>query len=212
MLSERARLIEMISFITTCIKNQKLLIVENLLFLCKRNFEVMYRLDEKFVNETCLVYHCVLSKLRRSQSNHIHNCRQKEKVKNVKRALSFKMQYCYFCFQWVVDIIFWEKHCHEYLESLKSKWCKLQKYYHILINSDYCSFCLSNQNLSIFNILRSWTRNFFFMNHLMHHINVNDFLFITCSHSLCDTHTESINAVMRERCRITKWSGKRDFK
>lgn len=102
---ERARLVDMISFVNTCIRDQKLLIVKNLLSLCKRDFEVMYRLDKEFINEACSVCHDLLSELKRSRFEHIHACRRKEEAKRADEQFSNEMQYCFLCFQWFADTV-----------------------------------------------------------------------------------------------------------
>jgi hypothetical protein len=102
-LSERARLIEMIVFDKLVTKDQHLLMIEDLLSLCRNDFEVMYRFKNELIDELCSICRIKFSKKAHDRSDHIHTCRQNELMTNINQqsllSESIHVQYCFFCFR-----------------------------------------------------------------------------------------------------------------
>jgi hypothetical protein len=195
-MSKRARLIEMIVFDNQITKNQNLLIVQDLLSLSRRNFEVMYRFEDELIDELCSICHVKLFKKARDRSKHIHNCRRKI-MKRIASQYSFfndsiLIKYCFVCFRWFQNVIIWKKHCRKHFLFMNSLWCEIQTYCHVVINSEFCILCLSDERISASKRLRSWTRNYLLMKHVEHHIKNLYFFKFVCFHSLCDTQMKDL--------------------
>lgn len=108
-MSERARLVEMINFNESCARDLKLQAVQDLLSLCNKDFKVMYCSEEESFDRKCSVCYCLLSKTTHFRFDHIHACRRREITKNIARQsnafISKNVQYCYFCFTWFEDAV-----------------------------------------------------------------------------------------------------------
>ena len=102
-MSKRARLTKMIVFDKLFTKDQHLLTIEDLFSLCLKNFEVMYRFENEFIDELCSICRIKFSKKAQNRSNHIHSCRRNELMKNIDQQFllneSVHVQYCFFCFR-----------------------------------------------------------------------------------------------------------------
>lgn len=196
-MSERARLVEIIVFDEPCTRDQHLSAVQDLLSLCQKNFEVMYRPENELINELCSVCDIQLPTKAKDRPDHIHNCRRSQMTKRINEQSllneSIQVQYCYLCFSWFQKTIIWKKHCCKHLLSMNFVWCGIQKYCHTVISLEYCSFCMSNENLSASKRLQAWTRNYLLMKHLNKHIKNLCLFYLICPHSLCDAQVDTLD-------------------
>ncbi len=133
-LPERARLADMIKCNEHRTRAQRLSAVQDLLSLCTRNFEVMYRPGEEPVDGRCPVYQCKLPEVKCNRADHIHACRRKEfAARTVDRQSAGSgpvlVEYCLLCFKWVAGATAWEEHCHGHLDSTTPKWCAVRVYW-----------------------------------------------------------------------------------
>lgn len=92
---ERARLAKMIASDAVVTKDQTLLAVQDLLSLCQRDFEVVYRPEDAPIDELCSVCHLQLSSKASDQPDHIYYCRLKALKKNI-----IDVNYCFICYRW----------------------------------------------------------------------------------------------------------------
>ena len=185
---ERARLAEMIASDEVATRHQTLLAVQDLLSLCRRNFEVMYRPGDEPINQSCPECRLQLPSKARDRSDHIYNCRR-----NALRRTSMDVNYCFSCYRWFEDAREWEAHCSTHLLSMSSVWCGAQRYCHTVISPGNCPFCLSNEQLSASKRFQAWTRNYLLMQHVDGHIaEISDTEF-HCPHPLCAEQMNSID-------------------
>ena len=187
-MSERARLAEMIASDKIVTRDQTLLAVQDLLSLCQRDFEVMYRPGDEPVDQSCPVCHTQLPSKASDRPDHIYGCRR-----NVLRRTWTDVNYCFLCYHWFRDALDWETHCSKHLLSMTPVWCGVQTYCHTIIRPGMCPFCLCNEQLSASNRLRMWTRNYQLMTYVDCHINEFCDSRFTCPHPLCDAQENSID-------------------
>jgi hypothetical protein len=171
---ERARLAEMIKSNEPRTRAQRLSAVQDLLSLCTRNYEVMYRPGENPVDGGCPVCRCKLPEVKRNRSDHIHACRRKEFATRVggrqsAGAGSVPVQYCFLCFKWLDGGDAWEEHCRSHLISATPKWCAVRVYCNTMISPGFCPFCLGEDGPAA-KRLRQWTRNCTLMAHVEAHV------------------------------------------
>lgn len=185
---ERARLADMITSDNVSTRDQHLLAVEDLLFLCQRDFEVIYRPKEEPIDKSCSICHMQLSEKARDRSEHIHCGRR-----SVLKSTSSYVQYCFLCFRWFQDVVTWEEHCSAHLRSMNTAWCGIQTYCHTIISPGHCSFCLSNEQIPASQRLQAWTRNCFLMKHVDNHIVKICFFALTCPHPRCCEQLNSLD-------------------
>jgi hypothetical protein len=173
---ERARLADMMKSNEHRTRAQRLSAVQDLVSLCRRNFEVFYRPGEEPVDGACPVCQCKLSGVvKRKRSDHIHACRRKEFVKRVKGGPSpvsypVLVKYCFLCFEWVNGAAAWEEHCQGHLASTMPKWCAPRVYCRTLISPGFCPWCLRKADLPAAERLRQWSENYILMAHVEAHI------------------------------------------
>ena len=189
---ERGRLADMITSNEPRTRAQRLSAVQDILSLCTRNFEVMYRPAEEPVDGACPVCRCKLPEVKRSRADHIHACRRKE---NATRAVggqsagsgSVLVEYCFLCFKWFAGATAWEEHCRGHLTSTTPKWCAVRVYCHTMISPGFCPFCLARTDLLAAQRLRQWNRNCTLMKHVEKHCEEIRSWPTTC---LCGTEVE----------------------
>lgn len=87
---ERARLAEMIASDEVATRDQTLLAVQDLLPLCRRDFEIMYRPGDEPVDQSCPECHMQLPSKARDRPDHIYYCRR-----NALRRTSIDVNYCF---------------------------------------------------------------------------------------------------------------------
>lgn len=178
---ERARLAELIASDEVATRDQTLLAVEDLLSLCRSNFEVMYRPGDEPIDQSCPECHLQLPSKPRDRPDHIYHCRR-----SALSRTSTDVNYCFFCYHWFRNAYEWDTHCSEHLLLMSSLWCGVQRYCHTVISPGSCPLCLSNEQLSPSKRLQAWTRNYLLMQHVNRHIEeIIDFEF-RCPRPFCD--------------------------
>jgi hypothetical protein len=177
---ERARLADMMKSNEHRTRAQRLSAVQDLVSLCRRNFEVFYRPGEEPIDGACPVCQCKLSEVaKRNRSDHIHACRRDEFVKRVKGGPSpvshpVLVKYCFLCFKWVNGAAAWEEHCQGHLASTTPKWCAPRVYCRTLISPGFCPWCLRKADLPAAERMQQWPENCILMSHVEAHIEKVD--------------------------------------
>lgn len=183
---ERARLAEMIGLDGLATRDQTLLAVQDLLSLCRKNFEVMYLPGNEPIDQSCPECHMQLSSKARDRPDHIYYCRR-----NALSQSSTDVNFCFLCYRWFRDACEWEAHCSRHLLSMNSIWCGVQRYCHTVIGPGTCPFCLSDEQMSASKRLQTWTRHYLLIKHVNSHIAKICNPEIQCPHPLCHKQLNS---------------------
>ena len=130
---------------------------------------------------------------------HVHSCHHKERIFKFE-WLSAKVKYCYLCFDWIVEKN-WNKYCQSYLQYLTSMQCNSFIYCSTLIQSTFCSFCISNNKLDTLRKLNSWIRNHQLGNHLEAHLR-ETFWLKQCPFPLCDLKVADEETFLYHLCDV----------
>ena len=105
---ECARLAEVIFFNELVTTDQHLLAVQNLLSLCQRDFEVVYRPGDEPISGVCPVCRIKLPQQAQDRPDHIHHYRRNELRRSIDQhslsSGSAQVQYCFSCFLWFTDV------------------------------------------------------------------------------------------------------------
>ncbi|KAI9725602.1 MAG: hypothetical protein M1834_000790 [Cirrosporium novae-zelandiae] len=189
LMPERKRLAMTINSEKRLSSEEKLQTTQDLLSLCVRNFDVIYRPGEQPSQGTCPVNGCGLSldRIARSRrSSHIHSCRRRE-FAVVHGCPECELHYCFQCFQWYHEENQWEAHCREHLSSTITRRCEVSTYCHTLIRPAYCPICLGDENIPAASRMKSWTRSGDLWKHLNQHLQTIQSRWpASCPHPRCD--------------------------
>ena len=93
---------------------------------------------------------------KRYRSNHIHDCRRRQRAKELGQLPSC-LEYCFDCLEWYIKGTEWDRHCQGHL-PISTKICGSITYCHTLIKPAFCPDCLQ-ADIPVALRMRSWDRD-----------------------------------------------------